>query len=176
MASNQNNPFDKIISGSIELHKCSLWLLFLQILVPLPAIISIIYMDLKAEYLLLLSLWSIVPLIFYWYKKFQFIKLKILANESRRVNIFNLGFKASLSELNQVDDKAVELNNMGSKPRVYDLNSRDSCNGFLKVLLELVTSSELIYQKSESFLRLLLFIYLGIVIILLVLVIVNAEG
>ena len=175
MTNIHSNPLDTITSGSNEVHKCSLWLLFLQIFVPLPAIISIVYMDLKAEYLLLLSLWSILPLIFYWFKKFQYLKLKLLANESRRANIFNLGFGYSLTEPRVKSVKIDEISKV-VQSTVYDLESRESCNKFLKVLLELVTYSELIYQKSESFLKLLLFIYLGVIIILLILVIANAEG
>ena len=149
-----------MILESEEVQQWRIKLLVLQILMPIPAIISIIFMQLKPATLMTLSLISILVLCYYWWVKYKYLEFKLAANDHRRSFLHDLWFTGSP----QKEKIAIDMQ-----------NSAD-CKYFLRKLLEISIYSELIYKKSRNFFIWLLVPCLITTIILLFLLIAYGEG
>ena len=166
--------FMNIESG--ELQKCRNQLFLLQIIMTLPAIISIINTELKPSTLMVLSLASTLILVYYWIIKFRYAKFKFHANDSRRGNIFAFGFpKITPSNGNEENfDQSIKSNKLADDR--YYVQTKENCIHFLKTLLKFAVCSHEIYKKSIFFFGIFLVIYFILNILLFVFAIVYFGG
>ena len=151
---------------SNEILRFSKLMLMLQILVALPAIISIIFPSMPSVVFLMISLISVIILCYYWRIKYKYFSQKFKTSDARRALLLKVGFKTSSPSDGTLSTSA------GPK---YDLQNKENCVHFLNVLYAFSSCNELIYKKCEDFLRWILFILLIIVIILFVLIVAYAE-
>ena len=143
-----------------EVQKWRIILLVLQILMPIPAIISIIFMQLEPATLLTLSLISILVLCYYWWIKFKYLIFKLAANDYRRSFLYDLWVTGSSHK-----EKIAK-----------NVQNKENCIYFLRKLLEISLYSELAYKKSRNFFVWMLVPCLITTIILLFLLVAYGEG
>ena len=169
----ENSPEEQlhlINSESNELQKCRNMLFLLQFIMTTPAIISIINTELEPATLLSLSIASTFVLLYYWTIKYRYVKYKFITNDTRRSNIFTLGFPEDLPS------KSDPTNLIKSKDsgKLVDthcyVQTKENCIYFLGTLLKITVLSNEIYKKSKLFYIVMLMIYFMTNIILLVIV------
>ena len=151
---------DTMSSETEEVQKWRIMLLVLQILMPIPAIISIIFMQLEPATLLTLSLVSIIVLCYYWWIKYKYLKFKLAANDYRRSFLYDLWVTGS-------PQKEIIVKNLQNKA---------NCINYLQKLLEISLYSELAYKKSRNFFVWILIACLITIIVLLFLLVAYGEG
>ncbi len=172
MTISHENIIDSLKFQSKEVLIFSNLLLLLQILIAIPAIISIAFPGLNSVILLTMSLLSNLVLCYYWRIKYKYLGQKIKTNDSRRALMYKFGFSPDLI----LDTTGISIQSgsesSGSFQGVrYNIQNENDCRHFLGVLLIFSLYNKMIYNKCEDVLRWFLLFLLVIVIFLFGLII-----